>query len=256
MNAYIFSCGLNQSCGELFLRLLSIGLSNGAVIALNAIGVTLVYSVVRLINFAHGDMFALATVLAAFLIERAGLLPQTPPLLLLVGLSLIFGATVGAAALVNVGVERAAFRPFRNGPRIAPLIATIGISFMLYQAALLARYATNAYIPGDHRSVPGIPEMPRFRIPDLLPDYDLLGALGFQLRVQYTLRDALMPLAAFLLALLVGLFLQSRAGKALQACAQDPEMAELCGINRNRSIRTVFALGGLLAGAAAFVFAL
>ena len=93
----MFSCGLNHTCTEIFFRLLAIGFSNGAVIALNAIGVTLVYSVVRLINFAHGDMFALATVLAAFLVERAGLTTATAPLLLLGGLAAIFAATMGAA---------------------------------------------------------------------------------------------------------------------------------------------------------------
>ena len=158
--------------------------------------------------------------------------------------------------LISIGIERAAFRPFRNGPQIAPLIATIGISFMLYQAALLARYVTNAYIPGEHRSVPGIPELPRFRIPNLLPDIDIVRVLGLPLGFAYSLRDALMPVIALLLAGLVGLFLQSRQGRALQACAQDPEMAQLCGIDRNQAIRGVFALGGALAGAAAFVFVL
>ncbi|KAB8141518.1 ABC transporter permease [Chloroflexia bacterium SDU3-3] len=250
------TCGVNHTCAEIVLRLLAIGLSNGAIIALNAIGVTLVYSVVRLINFAHGDLFALATVLAAFVIEKLGLSPSTPPLALAGGIALAFVLASGAGALLNVAIERAAFRPFRSGPRIAPLIATIGISFILYQVALLARYITNAYIPGEHRSVPGIPELPRFRIPQLLPDVDLVAALGLPLRVQYPLRDALMPLVALALAALVGLFLRSRMGKALQACAQDAEMAELCGIDRTRAIQIIFAIGGAMAGASALAYAL
>lgn len=252
----MFSCGTHFTCADIIVRLVAIGLSNGAIIALNAIGVTLVYSVVRLINFAHGDMFALATVLAAGLINALGLRPETPALLLVGGLIAVFASSMGAAALINVGVERIAFRPFRNGPRIAPLIATIGISFMLYQAALLARYVTNAYVPGEHRSVPGIPELPRFRIPELLPNVDLVAVLGLPLHVAYRLPDLLMPLIALGLALLVGLFLRSRLGTALQACAQDAEMARLCGVNRDQAIRITFAIGGALAGAAAFVFSL
>lgn len=241
---------------DIIIRLLTIGLSNGAIIALNAIGVTLVYSIVRLINFAQGDLFALTTVVTAWLVSAFSLEAGMPPLALAGALFMVFALTMGAGALLNVGIERAAFRPFRNGPRIAPLIATIGISFMLYQAALLARYVTNAYVPGDHRSVPGIPELPRFRIPELLPDWDVIAALNLPLRVRLPLGDLLPIVAALALAALVGLFLRSRTGVALLACAQDPEMAQLCGIDRNRAISTTFALGGALAGAAAFVFAL
>ena len=241
---------------DIIIRLLTIGLSNGAIIALNAIGVTLVYSIVRLINFAHGDLFALTTVVTAWLVSAFSLEAGMPPLALFGALVMVFVGTISVGALLNVGIERAAFRPFRNGPRIAPLIATIGISFMLYQAALLARYVTNAYVPGDHRSVPGIPELPRLRIPELLPDWDIIAALGLPLRVRLPVSDLLPIVAALALAAVVGLFLRSRIGVALLACAQDPEMAQLCGINRNRAISATFALGGALAGAAAFVFAL
>lgn len=251
------ACGVTLSCGEVLIRLLAIGLSNGAVIALNAIGVTLVYGVVRTINFAHGDLFALMTSIVAWTVIGFGLSPESPPLGLALGLfgSLALSISMGAAC--NALVERIAFKPFRGRSRISPLIATIGLSFMLYQGALLLRYITNAYIPGEHRSVPGIPELPRFRIPDLLPRNDLLSMLGLDLRVSFPVRDVLIALIALAFAAGVAWFLRAtRTGRALQACAQDADMARLCGVNPDGTIRLAFAIGGGLAGVAAWIFAL
>lgn len=242
---------------ELLLRIVVIGLSNGAIIALNAIAVTLVYGAVRMINFAHGDMFALTTVLITSLVTALGLSKATPGLPLAAGLLLALGAGMGLALLLNVAVERLAFRPFRSSSRLAPLIAGIGISFMLYQGALIWRRFDATWIPGEHRSVPGIPEVPRSSIPDLLPDVNLFAALGLPLRVSYTLKDLLVLLLAAGLAVAVGWFLRAtRTGRGLQACAQDPEMAQLCGVDRDGAIRFAFGLGGALAGAGAFVFVL
>ncbi|HYF64996.1 MAG TPA: hypothetical protein VD886_19380, partial [Herpetosiphonaceae bacterium] len=92
------TCGVQLSCGEVLARLLIIGLSNGAIIALNAISVTLIYSIVRSINFAHGDMFSLATVLAAALVARLGLNGAMAPLALAGGLLLVLAATVAFGA--------------------------------------------------------------------------------------------------------------------------------------------------------------
>jgi branched-chain amino acid transport system permease protein len=251
------SCGVSRDCAEVLLRLLAIGLSNGAVLALNAIGVTLVYGVVRTINFAHGDLFALLSVVAAWTISLLGLEPGLSLAALAGGLLAALLVTGGAGALLNAAIERLAFRPFRGRSRVAPLIATIGLSFVLYQVALGMRFLTNAYIPGEHRSVPGIPELPRFRIPDLLPDTNLAPLLGLGANLSLPLRDALMPLCALLLAALVGWFLEAtRLGRALRACAQDPEMAQLCGVDRDGAIRLAFGVGGALAGVAALIFAL
>ena len=107
------------------------GLSNGAMIALNAIGVTLVYSAVRTINFAYGDLFALTTVLISSLIGSLGLRLGIPFVWLIGGLALVLLAGMTLAIALNVAVERIAFRPFRARSRLAPLIATIGLSFVL-----------------------------------------------------------------------------------------------------------------------------
>jgi branched-chain amino acid transport system permease protein len=240
---------------ELLLKLLAIGLSNGAIIALNAIAVTLVYGAVRMINFAHGDMFALTTVLATTAVTALGLRRGMPPLALAGGMLVVLAAAVALAVAISLLVERAAFRPFRDSSRLAPLIAGIGISFMLYQAALLWRKTEPTWIPGEHRSVPGVPEVPRGAIPDLLPDTDLLRAAGLPIDVRYTARDLLVLALAVALAAGMSLFLRrTRAGRALRARAQDPEMAALCGVNRARASALAFVLGGALAGVAAFVF--
>src|SRR5919205_2214026 len=99
------TCSAHGLCAELLRPLLAIGLSNGAVIALNAIGVTLVYGVVRTINFAHGDLFALSSVLVTTLVAGLGLHRGLAPGALIVGLVLVLGATMGVGLLLNVAVE-------------------------------------------------------------------------------------------------------------------------------------------------------
>ncbi len=248
------TCSINTSCAELLLQILGIGISNGAVIALNAVGVTLVYGAVRMINFAYGDIFALSTVLVVVVVRALGLLPGVAGLPLFGGLALALAAAIGLGVALNVAVERVAFRPFRGSARLGPLIATVGISFMLYQVALSWRTVDKS-APGAHHSVPGVPEVPRLGIPDLLPDINLPRALGLHTSVIYTVKDLAVLLLAVALALLVGWFLnRTRSGRGLRACAQDAEMAQLCGVNRDGTIRLAFAIGGALAGASAFIF--
>ncbi|KPV48125.1 hypothetical protein SE17_39740, partial [Kouleothrix aurantiaca] len=140
------NCG-TTSCAEIMLQILAIGLSNGAVIALNAIGVTLVYGAVRMLNFAYGDLFALTTVLVVVVVRGLDLIPGMAALPLLGGLALALVASMAFGSALNVAVERVAFRPFRGGSRLAPLIATVGLSFMLYEAALLWRTSDKS-VPG------------------------------------------------------------------------------------------------------------
>ena len=242
---------------DVLLNLLIIGLSNGAVLALNAIGVTLVYGVVRTLNFAHGDLFALTTVLVTTLITDLLLAPWMSQAGLAGGLVAALAVAVVFGVLLNVGVERLAFRPFRGRSRLAPLIATLGLSFILYQAALVWRKLLPNWIPGEHRSLPGIPEVPRGSIPDLVPPVDLLRLAGLGGDVSLRLKDALILLLACAAALLVHLFLRhSKTGKTLRAVAEDAQLAQLCGVHLDRAVSRVFALGGALAGAAAFGFVL
>jgi branched-chain amino acid transport system permease protein len=250
------TCGIHLTCAEVLIQLLAIGLSNGAIIALNAIGVTLVYGAVRTINFAYGDLFALTTVVVTTIIGGLGLRTGIPLAVVAGGQALALGAAMAFAVLLNVAVERTAFRPFRSSSRLAPLIATIGLSFILYQAALVWR--TIQVNGPEHKSdVDNVAGVPQAGIPELLPKLNLVHAAGLQLDVTYTLKDLLVLLLAAALALLVSWFLRrTTSGRALRACAQDAELAELCGVDRNGIIRLAFAIGGALAGASAFIFAL
>src|SRR5713226_3245299 len=121
---------------NILLQLLIIGLTNGAVIALNAIAVTLIYGAVRTINLAHGDVFALTTVVVTSLVTAFGLRLDMPPITLLGGLGLTLVTAVLFASTLNAVIERIAFQPFRGHSRLAPLMATLGLSFVLFQAAL------------------------------------------------------------------------------------------------------------------------
>jgi len=244
---------------SVLLQLLVIGLCNGAIIGMNAMGVTLIYGTVRQINLAHGDTFALASVLAATVATGLALQYQLPALPLLLGVLLMALLSMLAAAAISVLVERLAFRPFRNATQTAPLapvIATLGISFMLYQFALVWRTWLPSWNPGEHRSVPGVPELPRQSIAELVPPFDFVKALGIPLDFTFTLKDLLVLLIALGAALALSWVLRrTRLGKAIRACAQDPKLAQLVGVNIERAFIGVFAVGGAMAGLAAFIFA-
>ena len=240
---------------ETLLQILIYGLLNGAVLALNAISVTVVYSTVRTLNLAHGDVFALTTALLTTVLINLGVQATWPPLPLIGVLAL---ALLGAMAIglgLNVSIERLAFKPFRGRSKLAPLIATLGISFILYQGSLILRTVQASWIPGEHRSVPGLPEVPTDRIPDLIPNIDLIRALGLPLHVKLHLLDALVLITAVGVTLGTTWFLKrTRTGRALRACAQDAVVAQICGVNLDQTIRRAFAVGGILAGIAAFTF--
>jgi branched-chain amino acid transport system permease protein len=236
-------------------QILIYGLLNGAVLALNAISVTVVYSTVRTLNLAHGDLFALTTAVLTTVLISLGVQATWPPLLLFAVLALTLLGAITLGAGLNVAIERLAFKPFRGRSKLAPLIATLGISFILYQVSLVMRTLQGSWIPGEHRSVPGLPEVPTDRIPDLIPNFDLGRALG--LPVTFRVNDLLLIIVAVAVTLGTTWFLKhTRTGRAIRACAQDPTVAQICGVNLDRTIRRAFAFGGALAGLAAFVFAM
>ncbi len=242
---------------ETLIQILVFGLSNGAVLALNAIGVTLIYSTVRTLNLAHGDVFALCTVLVTSIINIIGIEQNWPPLQIASGLVFVLFAAMTLGALLSVGVERFAFAPFRGHSRLAPLIATLGLSFILFQGALVWRAFQHSWIPGEHRSVPGLPEVPTDGIPSLLPEINLVKALGLPFNIIIRFSDVFVILISFVLAALAAWFmLNTRTGKAIRALAQSHPLAEMIGVNVNQTIRRAFALGGAFAGAAGFIFAL
>ncbi len=245
-------CGKNVQCGDLLAQLLIFGLVNGCILALNAIGVTVIYSTVRILNLAHGDVFALTTALVTSLINIIGLNLSWPSSSRLIVLFGVLVAAVILGALLSLGVEALAFRPFRGRSKLAPLIASLGLSFILFQGALVWRTYQKSFIRGEHRSVPGLPEVPTDGIPNFLPHSNLLAG-----RVVLQGSDIFVWLAAALFVVVTTYILsRTRLGRSIRAVAQNEVLAQVVGVDRDGAIRRAFALGGALAGAAAFVFAM
>ena len=212
------------------------GLSNGAIWALIAVGYTLVYGIIELINFAHGDLFMLGSFVAYSMIGTVGLTVATGNFALLFGLVLILFVSMIATGSLNVMIERVAYRPLRNAPKLAPLITAVGFSFILQNIGLL-------WLGGSHRSVP-----------DLIESQTQYTTI---LGVPITHGDLLALLVTVpLFFVLVNFIARSRIGRAMRATAQDPQAARLMGINVDTTISFTFLLGGLMAGAAGLIYAL
>lgn len=222
---------------EQLIQTLIIGLSNGLIFALVALGYTLVYGIIELINFAHGDVFMLGSMLALGLLSILGVTAGTPILTAGLLILLVLLVTMVVMATVNVTIERVAYRPLRNAPKLAPLISAIGMSFVLQNVGLL---------------VAG-PAVKGFE--NVIPDVNVLTTvLGLSTNIAISYKQ--MFVAAVTIPLLVGLtwfVTNTRQGKAMRATAQDQSAAGLMGINVDRTIALTFVLGGALAGAAGAV---
>jgi branched-chain amino acid transport system permease protein len=212
------------------------GLSNGAIWALVALGYTLVYGIIELINFAHGDVFMIGSFVSFGIYGTIGLTLATGTMGLVGGLLVTLVVAMIACASLNVMIERVAYRPLRNAPKLAPLITAVGFSFILQNVGLL-------WLGGSQRG-----------IPDLIDTQKELVNLG---GVSVSQGDLLAIAVTVPLVLLLTTFVAtSRIGKAMRATAQDPEAARLMGINVDTTISFTFLLGGLLAGSAGLIYAL
>ena len=222
-----------------FIQLTIDALTLGSVYALIALGYTLVYGVLKLLNFAHGDVFMVGSFIGFGVLQLLGgsANPKVPVWLLLVLVTL--SAMAGCAAL-GVAIERFAYRPLRDAPRIAPLISALGVSFFLANSMQLLFGAT----PRNYNT------------------FDLSnGALylkGIDLgNVRVPLLRIITILAAFALMLVLWFLVnRTRTGKAMRATSFDREAAAMMGIDIDRVIVFTFVLGSALAGAAGVMFAL
>ena len=206
------------------------GLILGAMYGLIAIGYTMVYGIVQLINFAHGEIFMVGGfgALTVWLV-----LPEGFGLGAAVPLMIIGGVLVSVA--VGTAAERFAYRPLRTAPRLAPLITAIGLSIVLQQAVWM-------WYPDAKKDVP----FPRFQGDPI----EILGA-----NIQRG--DLFVLIAAPLCMLALGLFVtKTRSGRGMQATAQDPDTAKLMGINTDRIIVMAFAIGAGFAAVAAVAYGL
>jgi branched-chain amino acid transport system permease protein len=222
------------------IQVLIIGLANGLIFALVALGYTLVYGIIELINFAHGDVFMLGSMLAFFLIAPASsggwaVFPvtiDTPLPLMVAQILAVIAICMVTMATMNVLIERVAYRPLRNAPKLAPLISAIGMSYVLQNIGLVWGGATQRTIENT------------------FPSTNLLEPFGIT-------TVAVTPSQIFVAAVTIPLMLalswfvgRTRQGKAMRATAQDPDTAGLMGVDVNRTIAITFLIGGALAGAA------
>lgn len=225
---------------QIFVQQIIVGLTIGSYLALISLGYTMVYGIIELINFAHGDIFAFGFFASLAIFQVVN--PPAPlgTFGLLIILPLILLATMGLAGGLNLAIDRIAYRPLRNAPRLAPLITAVGMSFAL--EAIFAVWWGPSQI-NYPRYFPNI---------NILRDWFNLDTI-----VRLTTKDLF--LFGVTIPLMIGLTLfvsRTKMGKAMRACAQDREAASMMGINVNRVIAMTFFIGGALAGAAGLVWGL
>jgi branched-chain amino acid transport system permease protein len=219
-----------------FMNVLLIGITTGAIYALVALGYTLVYGILELINFAHGDVFMLGGMMSATLVTSVfGL--ATGQKGIVVWLSIIGTLVIAMAfcGILNVSIESVAYRPLRGAPRLAPLITAIGMSFILQDVAI------------------GWKNVSYVAVPSILPKSNVFSIAG----VVYTWQKFIIVLVTLpVLLALIWLVQKTRQGKAMRATAQDRDAAAMMGINVNRTISFTFLIAGALAGAGGLLYAL
>jgi branched-chain amino acid transport system permease protein len=220
---------------DAFFRIFLIGLTNGALYALVALGYTLVYGILELINFAHGDVFMLGGMIAAtFALSAFGLEESAALGTLVPAILVALAAAMAGCGLLNATIELIAYRPLRRAPRLVPLITAIGMSFILQDVALIWKGSQPVSLP---RTLPH-------------------GEINCPNCVTYTWdRFFVLVITVPVLVGLVWLVRYTRQGKAMRATAQDKDAAAMMGINVNRTISFTFLIAGALAGAAGVLFA-
>ena len=210
---------------DIFLQQLINGLVLGSIYAMVALGYTMVYGILELINFAHGEVAMIGAMVclavANILLAQAGL-----PGAAVLGIGLL--AAIGVCVLLGFSIERIAYRPLRRAPRLAPLITAIGVSIVLQNVAMMIW--GKQYIP----------------FPSLLTatPFHIGGATVTDVQIGILLLSALM------MAALVLLVQKTKLGRAMRATAQSPEVAGLMGVNTNHVISLTFVIGSALAAIA------
>jgi branched-chain amino acid transport system permease protein len=226
----------------LFFEDLLIGITVGAIYALVALGYTLVYGILELINFANGDVFMLGAMVAATLLSGKilgttifGLNGAEPATTWLPEVLVTLLVCVVFCGVLNASIEFVAYRPLRGAPRLAPLITAIGMSFILQNVAIAWKGPN--YIA----------------VPPILPTGNVFSIGG----VTYEWNKLIVLLVTVpVLLLLMWLVQKTRQGKAMRATAQDTDAAAMMGINVNRTISFTFLIAGGLAGTAGLIYAL
>lgn len=223
--------------GTGFGQYLLLGLILGSLYALIALGYTMVYGIIELINFAHGDLFMLGSMLAlqvaavtgVTVASEAGTAGVAATVLLMLAVTPLF------CAGLNVATDRVIYRPLRGSPKLTVIVSAIGVSFVFMNLGLFWKGATPV------------------KFPDLIPDATLLLVSG----VRFTWKDLMVVAVTVPVMVALTVFVKFTAlGKAMRATAQNPTAARLMGINADRVTAVTFAIGGALAGVASVVYGL
>jgi branched-chain amino acid transport system permease protein len=216
---------------DVFFQQIVNGLSLGGIYALIALGYTMVYGIIELINFAHGDVYTMGTFFSLAILTGLGVSGEVHGIALVGVVLVTMLAAMLLCGILGVLIERLAYRRLRNAPRLAPLITAIGISFILENVMQLWR---------------GPSPVP---FPDVIPNPSY--ALG---HVLVTAKQGAVIALAILMMVALQLFIyNTKMGKAMRATAQDRDAAQLMGVNINTTIAMTFLIGSALAGAAGFV---
>ncbi len=215
----------------LFAQQIVNGLALGGIYALIALGYTMVFGIIELINFAHGDVYTLGTFISLAILALLGATGELHGPFLIVAVVVTVVLAMLLSGLVGVIIERLAYRPLRNAPRLAPLITAIGVSFILQN--LMIYWHGPSPLP----------------FPQILPNPSF--AVG---PVQIAAKQAFVIVLAVVLMIVLQLFVtRTKLGSAMRATAQDRDAARLMGIDVNTTIALTFFIGSALAGAAGFV---
>ncbi|MBC7356393.1 MAG: branched-chain amino acid ABC transporter permease [Desulfomicrobiaceae bacterium] len=217
---------------EEFIQQLTNGLAVGGIYALVALGYTMVYGVLKLINFAHGDLFTIGAYLGLTLLTSLGLFDKLGPV---AGVGVLVLLVMGLVAVIGVLLERVAYKPLRHSPRLSAVVSALGASIFFQNAVMLVYGARFQVYPHDI--------LPKTTVPFFGLEIPLIRILLF----------------AASLALMAGLYVfihKTKIGTAIRAAAIDQGAARLMGINVDRVIMLVFCIGPALGGAAGLMVGL
>lgn len=248
---------------ETFVRQMIFGLAQGSIYALIALGYTLVYGILFMINFAHGEVFMAGTYIGFFVIDamdETGFLGEHTIFAMLI----VFLVAIISSIIIAIGLERVAYRPLRSAPRLVPLITAIGASIFLQQAFRGLFGSSPKVYPNVHAYIlPGL-----FKLECDVVDgietclgLDLVGGrypLQF-FGIEIIFRPIYLLVFVTAIVLMVALWFfvrRTKTGKAMRAVAEDKSTAALMGINVDSVIVSTFVIGAALAGAAGVLFAL
>lgn len=223
---YFVNTGGIVNTGSIFIQQMVNGLSLGSIYALIALGYTMVYGIVKLINFAHGDILMVGAYTGYFVLQAVGATPA--------GLAMAFAAAMLVCGVLSIVIERFAYRPLRSAPRLNSLITAIAVSLILQNGA---------------RVLPFIGPNPR-EYPTLATVNINLGFVSIS-----NIQLIVLVLSALLMVILNYIINHTRTGKAMRAVSYDMQAASLMGISVDRTIAFTFALGAVLAAAGGVLYA-